>query len=78
MHLHLNPWIFIPIFVLVMLGIDQLILRGLRARRRRRGVATDDPRADERRDQWRADLIGRSVVVGVVLVVVAVGWVVNR
>jgi len=72
MHLHLNPWIFIPLYVVVALGIDQVILRALRARRRRAGLATDDPGADAARDRWRADSLGRLVVLVLVLAVFGV------
>lgn len=78
MHLHLNPWIFIPVYVVVAVGIDQLVLRGLHARRRRLGLVSDDPRADNRRDWARADAIGRLIVLAVVVVILAIIWLVNR
>ena len=78
MHLHLNPWIFVPAYVVVAVGIDQLVLRRLRARRQRLGLASDDPRADDRRDWWRADAIGRLVVLAVVIVVLAIVWLLSR
>ena len=72
MHLHVNTWIFVPACVVVALLVDRLVLRRLRARRRRLGLVSDDPRADDQRDWWRADLIERGILLVVVGALVGV------